>query len=993
MSYYGETGSDASRQGRHRRMDRYTDQHPSGQNNEPQQQPNPYARPRGGQAVPSAPAPARDMYDGYEKPDEQYLQSDEALLSRRSRSFTRPAQNSDNVQTRMTQTGYQQTVKQQPRPAYPSSYPDATRPVRPAGEQQTPSETERTYQRPAGRTNQRPAVNMAAPARVRPVQEEEELEEEQDGGVPRAVKVVLAVVLILAVFCAGIYFFLPEGNSGVIGGLNQIKSGINGVVGGITGLIHPTEAPAQVLSFSCANPDGQVGETCKFNMTTTQNVTSVGLCDQNGNRVTSSVTYANDLSDNGRVWELSVNFSQPYDSLVFASIQQGNNVWITSNQSVQVNYRAASSAPVPVPAVTEEPEQVITIQQPVTEKADAAEEEGGDASGSSDQPDETADEQVAPAPTVYVISQQESQEDQETEEQPADQTGVFTFSVPKPEPDTTEDMTDSSDSADEAETPKPETTEQPAEPAQTAKPASNPVQTPSFSPMPSLTAVSSSSLAMVNSVYIGGKLQKNYTRETPIIGLHPDQYSYWRGGVFTFRGDNFRRNAAFGTVQISDARMEVLWSKEMSSIKTSSGTLYGLGWTGQPAIIKWSAEVRGRMSINPEKKAVEALKEVIYASQDGNVYFVDLKDGEETRSPISIGYPLKGSVSVYTQGPPLISFGQGVSKLSGGKTGAIGYYLYNLVDNSRVMFLNGRQSNDQKQYTTNGAFDGTSLMIQDPSFWKSGDMVIAGENGLLYTVHMLFDWTEEGLTVSTEDPVYLMSKAKKSEDNRVGIESSVAMYNQYVFMADSYGALRCVDTTTMSTVWAVDTGDNTDASIALDFDDNGTLWLYTGNTNAYRLVKKDVSIRRINAMTGEIDWSYGISCVHDKSEMSGCKASPVIGEHSIDHLVFFTVNQVKEGGSKLLALDKKTGTLVWEHSFASEAISSPVAVYNKAGDSWIIQGDQGGILHLFDARSGELLYDLDLGGEIQGSPAVYNDILVIGTCSKGNAKMYGIQLK
>ena len=243
------------------------------------------------------------------------------------------------------------------------------------------------------------------------------------------------------------------------------------------------------------------------------------------------------------------------------------------------------------------------------------------------------------------------------------------------------------------------------------------------------------------------------------------------------------------------------------------------------------------------------------------------------------------------------------------------------------------------------------------------------------------------------DPVYLMSKAKKSEDNRVGIESSVAMYNQYVFMADSYGALRCVATNTMTTVWAVDLGDNTDAAIALDFDENGTLWLYTGNTNAYRLVKKDVSIRRINAMTGEIDWTYGVSCVHDKTEMSGCKASPVIGQHSIDNLVIFTVNQLTEGGSKIVALEKATGNVIWEHKFSAEAVSSPVAVYNQAGDAFIIQADQSGVLHMFEARSGVHLSQLDLGGEILGSPAVYRDILVIGTCSRDNAKLYGIQLK
>ena len=40
-------------------------------------------------------------------------------------------------------------------------------------------------------------------------------------------------------------------------------------------------------------------------------------------------------------------------------------------------------------------------------------------------------------------------------------------------------------------------------------------------------------------------------------------------------------------------------------------------------------------------------------------------------------------------------------------------------------------------------------------------MIIAGENGLLYTVHINTSWTEEALDISVDDPVYLMSKAKK----------------------------------------------------------------------------------------------------------------------------------------------------------------------------------------------------------------------------------------
>ena len=90
MSNYGDTENGASRQGRHRRMNRYMDQEPAPQQNQPAvPQADPYARPQNRRTEQPRPDSGRNVYDGYERPDENYLKSDEALLSRRSRSFSR----------------------------------------------------------------------------------------------------------------------------------------------------------------------------------------------------------------------------------------------------------------------------------------------------------------------------------------------------------------------------------------------------------------------------------------------------------------------------------------------------------------------------------------------------------------------------------------------------------------------------------------------------------------------------------------------------------------------------------------------------------------------------------------------------------------------------------------------------------------------------------------------------------------------------------------
>ena len=547
--------------------------------------------------------------------------------------------------------------------------------------------------------------------------------------------------------------------------------------------------------------------------------------------------------------------------------------------------------------------------------------------------------------------------------------------------------------ADEpAEQPTEEPTQEPTQ-APTAAPTATPVPA-----LPRLTAESAvDSLKSTDTVFQGGKTQSDFTRKDGYVAPNPDAYTSYAGGVFTFRGDNFRRNAAFGRVELEQETMSVLWKSEIGSLRTAdNGTLYGVGWTGQPAIVKWPQQPREMMNLYEAKKNTKALREVIFGAQDGKIYFLDLEDGAATRDPINVGYPLKGSVSVDPMGRPMLAVGQGISKLAS-KTGDIGLHVYNLITGERFFLLNGRKSNSQKQYSTNGAFDGTALFLRD-----NDAMVVAGENGLLYTVDLnsTFNFpTAENPDVKGEltlnkSITYLRTKANAEKDTQVSVETSVAMYDKYVYMADTYGALRCVDTDTMKTVWAVDAGDNTDAALALDMDGDTGVSLYTGNTAYARLTsKKDVTIRRLNALTGEEIWRYEIKCDYDKNQLSGCKASPVVGQYGLEDLVVFTVNQVTGGGSRVIALDKETGAVKWTFDMAADSISSPVAVYNAAGKGWIIQAEGDGTLHLLDGLTGQERNSLALGGEIQGSPAVYRDILVIGTCSKDNAFMYGIKLQ
>ena len=161
-------------------------------------------------------------------------------------------------------------------------------------------------------------------------------------------------------------------------------------------------------------------------------------------------------------------------------------------------------------------------------------------------------------------------------------------------------------------------------------------------------------------------------------------------------------------------------------------------------------------------------------------------------------------------------------------------------------------------------------------------------------------------------------------------------------------------------------------------------------------------------MTGKKDWTRSIDVRKYASTgvTPGAMASAVIGQNDIDDLVIYTLSHLKEtsdftlmgegsGPAKgaIIALDKDTGSVVWARRLEDYSYSSPVAVYNEEGRSWIIQACSTGTMLLLEGKTGELVSTLKLEGAIDASPAVYGSTLVIGTTGKAHPCIYGITLK
>ena len=62
----------------------------------------------------------------------------------------------------------------------------------------------------------------------------------------------------------------------------------------------------------------------------------------------------------------------------------------------------------------------------------------------------------------------------------------------------------------------------------------------------------------------------------------------------------------------------------------------------------------------------------------------------------------------------------------------------------------------------------------------------------------------------------------------------------------------------------------------------------------------------------------------------------------------------------------------------------------KTEREYLLQCDSGGTMYLVDGLTGEILNSVSLESTIEASPAVFDDIAVVG--SRGE-KIYGIKLK
>lgn len=545
---------------------------------------------------------------------------------------------------------------------------------------------------------------------------------------------------------------------------------------------------------------------------------------------------------------------------------------------------------------------------------------------------------------------------------------------PTPPPSDSGGVIENTDTPEEL-SPGPEVTDEPAE-----TPAPEP-----FEPHSVDSTEPGNFLQSTDIMLDGTAFEGEYADDTGIYFGYPEEYSSLPG-VITFRGNNFRDSAAYGTANITQKKFGSSWTATTGSLTAPDGAFWsGNGWTGQALIAEWPKETRQIMNMYDWAKEAETLVEVVYPSMDGYVYFYELETGKATRDSLNLGYTFKGTGTLDPRGYPLLYVGSGYNSYNG--TSHV--FVVSLIDFS-VLYEFG--ANDGFAHRAWPMFDSAPLVDAD-----TDKLIYCGENGVIYIITLGTQYDETAGTISVNPSRaakwrYKSIRYANSGKYWLGFEASPIIWQSHIIVPDNGGNLICLDLDTLKLDWVQDTLDDTNCTPVLEIED-GHPYIYASTSfhMGWRSWNTaDIPVWKIDAETGEIVWQTSYTCYTVEDLSGGTQGSIAVGKNNVSDLVYVPIARTPNAsGSKLVALDKATGKEVWVLETQVYSWSTPTIVYDQNGDGYILYCTTGHYIYLVDARTGEILDSRNLGGLIEASPAVYGNWLVVG---HRNGTIYGIEL-
>ncbi len=413
-------------------------------------------------------------------------------------------------------------------------------------------------------------------------------------------------------------------------------------------------------------------------------------------------------------------------------------------------------------------------------------------------------------------------------------------------------------------------------------------------------------------------------------------------GLLTFRGNPTRSWYGRGPVP-RDPR--VAWTFDIGCSNSTVGGApkqwCGSGWTGQPAIFHPPGDADAWW--------------LAFGGYNRKVNFLDPITGSEIYPGYATDDIIKGTITIDPDGFPLVYTGSRDN-----------FYHVVAIDRAEPEALWKLNAEEVQPTKWNNDWDSSGLIIDDYLFE-------GGENSRFFIVKLNRGYDAEGWV--TVDPQIVFSAPGWDDEliaavgSDVSIENSLAISGDTLYFANSGGLVQGWDISgldageTPERVFRFWAGDDTDASIVVD--DEGMLYVGTeyerGNSRSQELgqvIKLDPS-----KPDDPLVWSREARSGLD----SGVWATPALwGE-----LVIIATDD-----GRVLGLDRATGEERWTISLPGPLWQSPVVV-----DDVLIQGDCDGFLHGFDLSTGrpEAIWELELGGCIESTPAVWDGWIYVGS--------------
>ncbi|HEX9257948.1 MAG TPA: PQQ-binding-like beta-propeller repeat protein [Acidimicrobiales bacterium] len=427
----------------------------------------------------------------------------------------------------------------------------------------------------------------------------------------------------------------------------------------------------------------------------------------------------------------------------------------------------------------------------------------------------------------------------------------------------------------------------------------------------------------------------------------------WAGktvGLLTFKGNPTRSWQGLGPLP---AKPKVQWrfpaTGSMCAQSSSLGETKvwcGMGWTGQPNVLERS----------------DGSTWVLFGGYDDAYHVLDASTGTAVKPRLPTGDLPKGTGTLDPDGFPLWYMGARDGKLR-----------VMALDRDELTVLYEFTAKSVKPTLWNDDWDAAPLALDDYLF-------AGGENSRWHIFKLNRGYGPDGKVTVTPQLVFHAAGwddqlLKDIGDRNVGIENSLAIRGNTVWFANSGGLVQGWDISGLrqgrmpTRTFRFWMGDDVDASIIPD--DKGFLWVGSQfqrktaqGTKVGQLVKLDPS-----KPADPVVWSIKDQTQFAFQSAAGVWGTPVV----LDDVVI-----ANTAGGRLMGLDRATGAELWTLRLAPATINSPVVV-----DGVLVMGDCRGVLHGYDVRNPRVvpteLWQVELGGCIESTPAVWKGRIYVGT--------------